>query len=110
MGLTFDDDGRFITAQVKLMRLLQPAYAYINAKISPHRDARVTELASGNMLKVAACVGIAYRADALEIRGFRRNHTRIGISTYSAFDLSFSRSRVGAAASARWTSMLSPSI
>src|SRR5687768_464531 len=37
-------------------------------------------------------------------------HTRIGINTYSAFDLSFSRSRVGAAASARWTSTVSPSI
>src|SRR3954447_25431658 len=32
------------------------------------------------------------------------HQTRIGIRTESAFDLSFSRSKVGAAASARWTS------
>src|SRR6476661_8229453 len=38
------------------------------------------------------------------------HQTRIGIRTYNALDLSFSRSSVGAAASARWTSTVSPSI
>jgi len=37
-------------------------------------------------------------------------YTRIGISTYSAGAFSLSRISVGAAASARWTSTLSPSI
>src|SRR4029453_10662771 len=38
------------------------------------------------------------------------HHPRIGISTERAALLSFSLSRVGAAASARWTSTVSPSI
>ena len=40
----------------------------------------------------------------------RLAQTRIGMRTYSAGLLSFSRSSVGAAASARWTSTVSPSI
>src|SRR5690348_8670498 len=85
-------------------------------EIAPHQ---VDVAEAGDTARLDA--GDHFVADdpLIGVRVFRRgpaapepadHQTRMGMSTYKAFDLSFSRRSVGAAASARWTSTVSPSI
>lgn len=90
------------------MKLTPIGMADLNRKGRHNNNTGLPQHLGCDCLEFTSNVRITQRARALEIRVV--DHTRIGMSTYSAGDLSFSRIRVGALASARCTSTVSPSI